>query len=162
MDELLGLLFVAIVFLLTWLALKALEKTNSEINEFDEEPNQKNVGENIIMSYLRNSNTILTGFLKKILSKIYGLELKKVLGYLLLIPPVWSSFAFVLIIIIGNPISNDQDFLQRRVQFDDFSDNWTGTVSYHHDGGGGGAASMLPVYIGLMALAGVYLIRDAK
>lgn len=39
---------------------------------------------------------------------------------------------------------------------------WTGDYNYSSSGGGGGYSSSLPVYFGLMAIAGALLIRDNK
>ena len=74
---------------------------------------------------------------------------RKIVGYFLLIPSIVSVFAFIL-----QGLSQDKNLYQ----FTDFSRAWLG--DYY--GSGGGASSMLPVYFGLMAIAGAYLIKDPK
>lgn len=71
-----------------------------------------------------------------------------VIGLILLIPPILGVTAFVLQI-----FNADLDFSQMR----DLSSNWTS--DYSSEGGGGMSAA--PIYLGLMALAGVYLIKDS-
>lgn len=71
-----------------------------------------------------------------------------VIGLILLIPPILGVIAFVLQI-----FNADLDFSQMI----DLSSNWTN--DYSSEGGGGMSAA--PIYLGLMALAGVYLIKDS-
>lgn len=71
-----------------------------------------------------------------------------VIGLTFLIPPILGVIAFVLQI-----FNADLDFSQMR----DLSSNWTN--DYSSEGGGG--MSTAPIYLGLMALAGVYLIKDS-
>lgn len=66
-----------------------------------------------------------------------------IIGLFFLLPPVLGVFAFVLQL-----FEADTDFSMLR----DLSSNWT-------EGGGGMSAA--PIYLGLMALAGVYLIKDS-
>lgn len=71
-----------------------------------------------------------------------------VIGLFLLLPPILGVIAFVLQI-----FNADLDFSQMR----DLSSNWTN--DYSSEGGGGMSAA--PIYLGLMALSGVYLIKDS-
>lgn len=66
-----------------------------------------------------------------------------IIGLFFLLPPVLGVFAFVLQL-----FDADTDFSMLR----DLSSNWS-------EGGGGMSAA--PIYLGLMALAGVYLIKDS-
>lgn len=70
------------------------------------------------------------------------------IGLFLLLPPILGVIAFVLQI-----FNADLDFSQKR----DLSSNWTN--DYSSEGGGGMSAA--PIYLGLMALSGVYLIKDS-
>lgn len=70
------------------------------------------------------------------------------IGLFLLLPPILGVIAFVLQI-----FNADLDFSQMR----DLSSNWTN--DYSSEGGGGMSAA--PIYLGLMALSGVYLIKDS-
>lgn len=65
-----------------------------------------------------------------------------IIGLFFLLPPVLGVFAFVLQL-----FDADTDFSKLR----DLSSNWTN----------GGGMSAAPIYLGLMALAGVYLIKDS-
>ena len=71
-----------------------------------------------------------------------------IIGLFFLLPPVLGVFAFVLQL-----FEADTDFSMLR----DLSSNWTN--DYSSEGGGGMSAA--PIYLGLMALAGVYLIKDS-
>lgn len=82
-------------------------------------------------------------------SKIKGKRIECIIGILFLIPPILGVFAFVLSL-----FDNDWDFVQLR----NISSNWTYGFSYNQGGGGMSAA---PIYLGLMALAGVWLIKDS-
>lgn len=68
------------------------------------------------------------------------------IGIFLLIPPILGVIAFVLQI-----FEADTDFSMMR----ELSSAWTAK----YDQGGGMSAA--PIYLGLMALAGVYLIKDS-
>ncbi|NDC29734.1 MAG: hypothetical protein EBZ58_02100 [Bacteroidetes bacterium] len=80
--------------------------------------------------------------------KIKELPFQKKVGYLLLTPPMFS----ILLLLID---------LLFEVDFIHLQYFWTGdtNVDYHH-GGGGGFTSALPIYFGLMAIAGAYLIKE--
>ena len=73
-------------------------------------------------------------------------KIECVIGLFLLIPPVLGVVAFVLQI-----FEADTDFSMMR----DLSSSWTALCDQ------GGGMSAAPIYLGLMALAGVYLIKDA-
>lgn len=72
-----------------------------------------------------------------------------IIGLFFLLPPVLGVFAFVLQL-----FNADTDFSMLR----DLSSNWTN--DYSSEGGGGMSAA--PIYLGLMAIAGVYLIKDSS
>jgi hypothetical protein len=81
-------------------------------------------------------------------------KVNKVVGYILISPALFSVFCFFMHLFTNNsPLSV-------------FSTNilWTGFVSsvYGREGGVGAYTSALPIYFGLMALAGAYLIKDNK
>ena len=67
-----------------------------------------------------------------------------IIGLFLLIPSIFGVIAFVLQL-----FNADSDFSK----MEDLSSNWTND----YDGG----MSAAPIYLGLMALAGVYLIKDS-
>lgn len=73
-----------------------------------------------------------------------------IIGLFLLLPPILGVFAFVLQL-----FNADTDFSEMR----NLSSDWT--TNYGYDQGGGGGMSAAPVYLGLMAIAGVYLIKDS-
>lgn len=75
-------------------------------------------------------------------------KIECVIGLFLLFPPILGVIAFVLQL-----FNADLDFSQMR----DLSSNWTS--DYSSEGGGGMSAA--PIYLGLMALSGVYLIKDS-
>lgn len=89
-------------------------------------------------------------------SKIKGKKIECVIGILFLIPPLLGVFAFVLCL-----FGCEWEFAMMK----ELSSNWTGSafVDYSYDGGGGGAGytSAAPIYLGLMALAGVWLVKDS-
>ena len=80
-------------------------------------------------------------------SKIKGKKIECIIGILFLIPPILGVFAFVLCLFDCN-----WHFATMR----DLSTNWTCDYS-----SGGGGMSATPIYLGLMALAGVWLIKDS-
>jgi hypothetical protein len=73
----------------------------------------------------------------------------KFFGYVLLTPAVLSVIMFVIDLI---PMEKEVEL------FKNLSRDWLGHVYY--DQGGGGYTSALPLYFGLMAIAGAYLIKD--
>lgn len=72
------------------------------------------------------------------------------IGIFFLIPPLLGVLAFVLQIFDAGT-----DFSQ----MSNLSSSWT--TKYGYDQGGGGGMSAAPIYLGLMALAGVWLIKDS-
>lgn len=78
--------------------------------------------------------------------------IQKVIGYVLLIPPIMSVAIFVLQIFIGEKMQ----LFSIKSPF--FLSAWTGFLG----GTGGGFFSPLPLYFGIMAIAGAYLIKDNK
>ena len=81
-------------------------------------------------------------------SKIKAKKIECILGIFFLIPPILGVIAFVLCL-----FDCDWDF----AEMCNLSDEWT--CDYGGDGGGGMSAA--PIYLGLMALAGVWLVKDS-
>lgn len=81
-------------------------------------------------------------------SKIKAKKIECILGIFFLIPPILGVIAFVLCV-----FDCGGDFVELR----DLSSNWTN--DYGSNGGGGMSAA--PIYLGLMALAGVWLVKDS-
>ena len=79
---------------------------------------------------------------------IMAKKVECIIGLFFLLPPVLGVFAFVLQL-----FGDDTDFSMLL----DLSSNWTNAYSSK----GGGGMSAAPIYLGLMALAGVYLIKDS-
>lgn len=80
-------------------------------------------------------------------SKIKGKKIECVIGILFLIPPLLGVFAFVLCL-----FGCEWEF----AMMGELSSSWTGS-SYVE----GGYTSAAPIYLGLMALAGVWLVKDS-
>ena len=72
-----------------------------------------------------------------------------ILGIFFLIPPVFGVLAFALQL-----LGVDGDF----IEMSNLSGRWTTCYGYR-DGGGGGM-SAAPIYLALMAFAGIWLIKD--
>ncbi len=71
------------------------------------------------------------------------------LGIFFLIPPILGVIAFVLCLFeIDNNFSN----------LSNLSSDWTTNYSYDNGGGGMSAA---PIYLGIMAIVGAYLIKNS-
>ena len=92
---------------------------------------------------------------------IIGKRIECILGIILLIPVFIGVVTFVLCLFHG---SNDFCTL------DNLSSTWSCVLDSFHgslrfDGGGivsaAGAMSSAPIYLGLMAIAGVWLIKDS-
>ncbi len=81
-------------------------------------------------------------------SIIKAKKIECILGILFLIPPILSVFAFVLCL-----FDCDWEF----AKMSSLSAHWT--CDFDYDGGGGMSAA--PIYLGLMALAGVWLVKDS-
>lgn len=75
-------------------------------------------------------------------------KIQCVLGIFFLIPPILGVLAFVF-----NLLGSDGKFARMR----NLSANWT--CEYSGDGGGGMSAA--PLYLGMMAMVGAYLIKDS-
>jgi hypothetical protein len=89
-------------------------------------------------------------------------DVTKILGYILLTPSLISVLMFL-----------SQLFNKDNKMFNIFmSTIWTGDIKFVYlyetssatlgQGGAGGYTSALPLYFGLMAIAGAYLIKDRK
>lgn len=72
------------------------------------------------------------------------------IGLFFLIPPILGVLAFVFCL-----LGSDGSFSEMR----DLSEPWT--TRYGYDRGGGGGMSAAPIYLGLMAMTGAYLIKDS-
>lgn len=81
-------------------------------------------------------------------SKIKGKKVECIIGILFLMPPILSVFAFVLCL-----FDCGWDFATMQ----DLSGNWT----FDYSSNGGGGMSAAPIYLGLMALAGTWLVKDS-
>lgn len=75
-------------------------------------------------------------------------KIQCILGIFFLIPPILGVIAFVL-----NLLGSDGDFAKMR----NLSFHWV--CDYSSDGGGGMSAA--PIYLGMMAMVGAYLIKDS-
>lgn len=80
-------------------------------------------------------------------------NLQKTIGYILLFPPVLSVLLFTINLLIKD--SGDI------VKMYNLSVNWTGDYTTNGESGAG-FSSTIPIYFGLMAIAGVYLITNVK
>lgn len=87
-------------------------------------------------------------------NRIINIPLRKKIGFILLIPAIWSVMSFSLITVFGETLNDE---IESRLQMEQFGRHWVGA---YDSGDGGGFTSSLPIYIGLMALAGAYLIKD--
>ena len=74
---------------------------------------------------------------------------QQIIGVILLIPPIVSVLFFFL-----SNLGLNWKFVQMR----NLSCEWTAVYGY--DQGGGGGMSAAPIYLGLMAIAGAYLIKE--
>ncbi len=77
-------------------------------------------------------------------------NIERIIGIILLIPPIIGVLLFIL-----NLFSRD---LGRIVKLQNLSAEWTGNYSVD----GGGYMSAAPIYLGLMAIAGAYLIKGTS
>jgi hypothetical protein len=76
--------------------------------------------------------------------------IQEIIGYILLAPPTISVILFFLQF---TGVDGLKEF---------HIESWSGTYGYGGEGGGGGYTSALPLYFGLMAIAGAYLIKNSK
>lgn len=72
------------------------------------------------------------------------------LGIFFLIPPILGVIAFVLCLF---------DFDSYFAKMSNLSSDWT--TNYGFENGGGGGMSAAPIYLGLMAIVGAYLIKNS-
>lgn len=72
------------------------------------------------------------------------------LGVFFLIPPILGVIAFVLCLF---------DIDSHFSKLSNLSSDWT--TNYGYDNGGGGGMSAAPIYLGLMAIVGAYLIKNS-
>jgi len=84
-----------------------------------------------------------------------SVTISEIIGLILLTPPVVSVIMFFAGI-----------FSKKSIYAKSILDNlhpiWSGDWGSSGDGGGGGYTSALPLYFGLMAIAGAYLIKSRK
>lgn len=76
-----------------------------------------------------------------------SIQVERILGIILLIPPTIGVILFLL-----NLVSNDVGNIP---SLRNLSNNWTGD----YDSDGGGYTSSAPIYLGLMAIAGALLLK---
>jgi hypothetical protein len=83
--------------------------------------------------------------------------LQQIIGVLFLTPAVISVLLFIYAVALGHGEGS-------KIYPDLSYSVWTGYTEIHGDYssgvGGGGYTSAFPIYCGLMAIAGVYLIKD--
>ena len=79
---------------------------------------------------------------------IMGKKIECWLGIFILIPPILGVISFILCL-----FDNDGEF----ANMSNLSINWTNDYSAN----GGGGMSAAPIFLALMALAGVFLIKDS-
>lgn len=79
-----------------------------------------------------------------------NVKLERVLGIILLIPPVIGVLLFLL-----NLMDNNIGDIPK---MSNLSGHWTGDIGFGNDGGGG-YTSAAPIYLGLMAIAGAFLLK---
>ena len=77
-------------------------------------------------------------------------QIEAILGIFFLIPPILGVFSFVF-----NLLGGDGGF----ARMSNLSSEWSAIVAYAYDGGGGGGMSAAPIYLGLMAIVGTYLLK---
>lgn len=105
-------------------------------------------------TFLQGSKRIFSNGLK--LLSLYNWE--RIVGLLLLLPPLLSVFLFILDLFCG-PINDI-------VTMQNLSKNWTARISWEYTGtntgAGAGATSATPIYLGLMAIAGSILLKKGS
>jgi hypothetical protein len=80
-----------------------------------------------------------------------GIKLERILGIILLIPPIIGVLLFTINLLVDNAGSI--------VELRNLSPFWTGNFGYAFDSGGGGFTASTPIYLGLMAIAGAILLK---
>ncbi len=89
---------------------------------------------------------------KKPITEKSWILIERMLGCILLIPPLLSVFLFVLSVFSNH----DRGYSSNTIQLGHLGSIWSGA-------GDGGWTSAAPLYLGLMAIAGAILIsRSAK
>jgi hypothetical protein len=80
-------------------------------------------------------------------------NIQKTIGYILLFPPLLSVLLFTINLLLkeSGPI----------IGMNNLSANWSGWAGYSGDSGAGFTSSV-PLYFGLMAIAGAYLIKNSN
>ena len=81
-------------------------------------------------------------------NNVKGKKIECIIGILFLIPPILGVLSFVLCL-----FDCDWEF----AKMGNLSPNWTNDYSSN----GGGGMSAAPIYLGLMALAGTWLVKDS-
>ena len=92
----------------------------------------------------------LKNWIVKLAKDYWHLNWEAKIGILFLIPPVWGAFIFIL------------DILGAEIGFNTFPSSWNYISGYDwYDSGSYGYAATpaIPLYLGLMAIAGAYLIK---
>lgn len=77
---------------------------------------------------------------------------QKTIGYILLFPPLLSVLLFTINLFVEECGSI--------IKMDNLSTYWTGGAFQNGDSGAGFTSS-IPLYFGLMAIAGAYLIKNS-
>lgn len=96
--------------------------------------------------------------IKLLLDKIKATPLDKKIGYILLAPPVFSVAQYIKSFILFNPWRFfDINYVDNGNWSNVFNSAWTGVITPNS-----AYTSALPFYLGLMAIAGAYLIKDKK
>jgi hypothetical protein len=79
-----------------------------------------------------------------------NLRIERIFGIILLIPPTIGSVLFMINLFINSP--------GNIAEMKNLSSEWTGTYG-HGNSGGGGYTSAAPIYLGLMAISGAFLLK---
>lgn len=87
------------------------------------------------------------------MATIKAKKIECLIGILFLIPPILGVVFFIFSVFGASCHSI--------AQLDELYDGWTACWGYSNNGGGGGGMSAAPIYLGIMALAGAYLIKDS-
>jgi len=98
----------------------------------------------LLNQYLKNKP------MNKIIETLKTIPPQKIVGYILLTPPLYSVMMF---------FTHPPYFISGNVVGFQYNSVWTG-VFHHSDGVA--YMSALPFYLGLMAITGAYLIKDKK
>ena len=85
-------------------------------------------------------------------AEIIGKRIECIIGIILLVPVFLGVIAFIF-----NLLGSDGDFATMRHLSIKWTCDWFGDV----DNGMAAAMSSAPIYLGLMAIAGVWLVKDS-